>query len=131
MFRRIAVWSIETCVEALLFGAMLTLLLGHDRHAILKDALIYSSGIGLMFFSTGYLLSTIIARAAWKAPKPWLYSAVAVALFFIHFEIMSWNLGGAFDPVTRVRVRVAGACIVFGCTFVGTLVLRRWGGVGR
>jgi intracellular septation protein A len=126
MMKRIVVWFIETCVEVLLLGLVLALLLGHDQHAFLKDVLIYSSGIGLMFFSTGYLLTTIVVRAVWKAPKLWLYPAVATALFFIHFEIMNVSVRGAFEPPTRVRVRVAGACIVFACTFVGTVVLRRW-----
>ena len=129
MIKRIVVWLIETCLEVLLLGVVLTLLLGHDQHAFLKDVLIYSSGIGLLFFSTGYLLTTIVARAAWKAPKLWLYSAVATALFFIHFEIMNLGVRGAFEPPTRIRVRVAGACIVFACTFVGTLALRRWNAV--
>jgi hypothetical protein len=57
--KRIAVWFIETCLEVLLIGLVLTLLLGHDQHAFLKDVLLYSSGVSLLFFSTGYLLTTI------------------------------------------------------------------------
>lgn len=126
MMKRIAVWFIETASEVLLLGLVLTLLLGHDQHAFLKDGLIYSSGISLLFFSTGYLLTTIVARAALKGRGWWLYPAIATSLFFIHFEIMNVSLRGAFEPSTRFRVRVAGACIVFVCTVVGTLALWRW-----
>ena len=129
--KRVAVWFIETCFEVLLLGLVLTLLLGHDQHAFLKDVLIYSSGISLLFFSTGYLLTTVVVRAVWKGRRAWLYPAVAVALFFIHFEIMNLEVRGAFDPSTRLRVRVAGASIVLVCTVVGTLALRRWTAKGN
>ena len=126
MMKRIAVWFIQVASEVLLLGLVLTLLFGHDQHAFLKDVLIYSSGIGLLFFSTGYLLTTIVARAVLRGRGWLLYPAIATALFFIHFEIMNVSLGGAFEPSTRLRVRMAGACIVFVCTFLGTLALRRW-----
>jgi hypothetical protein len=126
ILKRLTVWFIETASEALLLGLVLTLLFGHDQHAFLKDVLIYSSGISLLFFSTGYLLTTIVARAVLRGRGSWLYPAIATALFFIHFEIMNVSLGGAFAPSTRLRVRVAGACIAFACTVVGTLALRRW-----
>ncbi|MGB0122090.1 MAG: hypothetical protein WBP63_01570, partial [Silvibacterium sp.] len=73
MMKRIAVWFIETASEVLLLGLVLTLLLGHDQHAFLKDVLIYSSGISLLFFSTGYLLTTLVARAVLKGRGWWLY----------------------------------------------------------
>ena len=126
MMKRIAVWLIETVSEVLLLGLVLALLLGHDQHAFLKDVLIYSSGVSLLFFSTGFLLTTIIARAVWKTPKPWLYPVIATALFLIHFELMNMGVRGAFEPPTRLRVLIAGACIVFACTFAGTIALRRW-----
>ncbi len=131
MMKRIAVWFIETASEVLLLGLVLTLLLGHDQHAFSKDVLIYSSGICLLFFSTGYLLTTGIVRSVWKGRRSWLYPAVAVVLFFAHFEIMNFGVRGAFEPSTRLRVRVAGACIVFICTLVGSLALRRWTASGN
>jgi hypothetical protein len=126
MMKRIAVWFIETSSEALLLGLVLTLLLGHDQHAFMKDVFIYSSGISLLFFSTGFLITTLIARAVWRGWRPWLYPVVATALFFVHFEIMNLGVGGAFEPPARLRIRVAGACIVFVCTLAGTFALRKW-----
>ena len=131
MIKRITVWFIETCLEILLLGLVLTLLLGHDQHAFVKDVFIYSAGISLLFFSTGYLLTTVIVRAVWKGRRSWLYPAVATALYFIHFEIMNFGVRGAFEPSTRLHVRVFGACIVFACTLAGTLVLRRWTATGN
>jgi hypothetical protein len=131
MMKRIAVWFIETSSEVLLLGVVLTLLLGHDQHEFLKDVLLYGSGIGLLFFSTGYLLTTVAVRAFWKGRSLWLYPAIATVLFVIHFEIMNMGVGGAFEPSTRLRVRVAGACIVLACTFVGSLALRQWTTVNR
>jgi hypothetical protein len=126
ILKRLAVWFTETLTEVLLLGLVLTLLLGHDQHAFLKDLSIYSSGIILLFFTTGYLLSTVVVRIFWRGRTLWSYPAIAIILFFIHFEIMNVGLGGAFEPSTRLRVRVAGACIVFACTLAGTFALRKW-----
>jgi hypothetical protein len=126
VLRRLAVWFIETSSEVLLLGLVLTFLLGHDQHAFFKDLSIYSSGIVLLFFTTGYLLSTIVVRAAWRGRTLWSYPAIATVLFVVHFEIMNVGLGGAFEPQGRIRVRVAGACIAFACTLAGTLALRNW-----
>jgi hypothetical protein len=124
--RRILVWFVETLLEALLLSVVLERLLGHDKHAFLKDLSIYSSGIVLLFFTTGYFLTTILARALWRGQTFWSYSGVAAALFLVHFEVMNVGLGGAFDPSDRLRVRVLGTCIVLACTLAGSLALRRW-----
>jgi len=126
VLRRLAVWFVETSSEVLLLGLVLTVLLGHDKHAFFKDLSIYSSGIVLLFFTTGYLLSTIVVRSVWRGRTLWSYSAIATFLFFIHFEIMNVGLGGAFEPPDRIRIAVAGACIAFACTLAGTLGLRTW-----
>ena len=126
MIKRIAVWFTETCLEVLLLGLVLTLLLGHDQREFLKDVLIYSSGVSLLFFSTGYLLTTIVVRAVWKGRRSWLYPAVATALYFIHFEIMNLGVRGAFAPADRFRIRIIGAFVVLVCTSLGTLALGRW-----
>lgn len=126
ILKRLAVWFVETCAEVFLLGLVLTVLLGHDQHAFFKDLSIYSSGIVLMFFTTGYLLSTIVVRAVWRGQTLWSYPAIATVLFFIHFEIMNVGLGGAFEPSARLPILTAGACITFACTFVGGFVLREW-----
>jgi len=126
ILRRLAVWLVETSSEVLLLGLLQTGLLGHNRHAFFEDLSIYSSGIVLLFFTTGYLLSTIVVRSVWRGRTLWSYPAIATFLFFIHFEVMNVDLGGAFEPPDRIRIGVAGACIAFACTLAGTLALRSW-----
>jgi hypothetical protein len=130
ILKRLAVWFVETSSEVVLLGLVLTVLLGHDQNAFLKDLSIYSSGIILLFVTTGYLLSTIVVRSVWRGRTLWSYPAIATVHFFIHFEIMNAGLGGAFEPSPRARIRAAGACIVFACTFVGGWFLQRWVKIG-
>jgi hypothetical protein len=120
------VWFLETVMEALLLGIALTVLLGHDQNALIKDVLIYSSGVGLFFLTTGYVLSTVLVRALWRSMTLWSYSTIATVLFLIHFEIMNVGVGGAFGPKDRLPIRVVGACIAFASTLAGTFVLRKW-----
>jgi hypothetical protein len=126
MIKRAAVWFIEVLSEVLLLALVLTLLLGHDRHAFLKELLIYSAGVTLLFFTTGYLFTTLLLRLFWKGRTLWSCPAIAVVLFLIHFEIMNVGLGGAFEPPTRLLVRVVGTCIAFTCTMTGSFILRNW-----
>ena len=126
MMKRIAVWFVETLSDVLLLGLVLTFLLGHDPHAFLKDLSIYSSGIMLLFFSTGYLLTTIVVRAIWTSRKVWSYPVIATVLFFIHFEIVNVGVGGAFEPPASLHVLVAGECIVLVCTIAGSFALGKW-----
>ena len=131
ILKRLCVWFVETVIEALLLGIVLAVLLGHDQNAFLKDVLIFSTAISYMFFVTGYLLSTAVVRALWRGQALWPYPAIATALFLIHFEIMNVGVGGAFQLKDRLRICMAGACIVFVCTLIGTLALRRWIATGN
>ena len=125
--KRLLVWFIETSLEGALLAVVLVRLFGCDQHPYGKCLAVNFVWIGTMFFSTGYLLSTGIARAMWRGRSMWIYSVVATVLFFIHFEILNYAAGGAFDPAKRSVIRVAGACIVFACTLAGTFALRKWG----
>jgi hypothetical protein len=126
ILRRLLVWFVETCAQVLLLGFVLTSLLGHDPHAFFKALSIYMPGVILLFFTTGYVLSTAVVRAVWRGRTLWSYSAIATVLFLVHFEIMNVGLGGAFAPSARVGIRVAGACVAFGCTLAGTFALWKW-----
>jgi hypothetical protein len=131
ILKRLCVWFVETVTEALLLGIVLAVLLGHDQNALVKDVLIYSTAISYMFFVTGYLLSTAVVRVLWRGRTLWSYPTIATTLFFIHFEIMNVGVGGAFQFKDRLPICVAGACIVFVCTLVGTVGLRRWTATGN
>lgn len=126
ILKRLAIWLIETSLEALLLAVVLVCLLGDDQHKYAKDLSVSFVWIGTMFFSTGYLFTTAIARAVWRGATVRLYPVVAVVLFLVHFEILNYSAGGIFDLRKRVVIRIVGVCIVLACTFVGNLVLRKW-----
>jgi len=126
ILKRLAIWFLETLLEALFLAVVLVSLFGCDQHAYGKCIGVSFVWIGTMFFSTGYLLTTAIARAVWRGMVVWLYSIVALVLFLIHFEILNHATGGMYDAPKRIVLRIAGGCIVLACTFVGTLLLRRW-----
>lgn len=126
MTKRLLVWFLETVLEALLISVVLVCLLGDNQHRYAKDVAVSFVWIGTMFFGTGYLFTTAIARAASQGRFIRLYPGVALVLFLIHIEILNHSAGGIFDAPKRAVIRIAGACIVLTCTFVGNLLLRRW-----
>src|ERR1700734_3128584 len=87
LIKRLAIWLLETSSEVLLMGLALIALLGHDQHAFGRSLLAYATGIVLFSFTTGYLLTTVVARGAWRGKSWWSYSVLAVVLFLIHSEI--------------------------------------------
>jgi hypothetical protein len=92
--KRLLVWFLETSLEGALLAVVLVSLFGCDQHAYGRCLAVNFVWIGTMFFSTGYLLSTGIARAIWRGRGMWIYSVVATVLFFIHFEILNYAAGG-------------------------------------
>jgi hypothetical protein len=126
ILKRLAIWLLEVVLEAFLLSVVLVCLLGDDQHKYAKDLTVSFVWIGSMFFSTGYLFTTAIARAVWRGRTVLLYPVVAVLLFLVHFEILNYSAGGVFDIQKRVVIRVAGVCIVLACTFAGNLTLRKW-----
>jgi drug/metabolite transporter (DMT)-like permease len=125
ILKRLSVWVTETVLQVLLFAVLLIALFGYDPHAFGKGLLTYAVSVFTMFFSTGYLFTTAISRAVWRGRKLWPYSAFAATLFLIHFEGFNILIGGAFEPRDRVRIRLAGSCIAFLSTFLGSLALRK------
>jgi len=124
--KRLTIWFLETVFEAFLLSVVLVCLLGDDQHKYAKDLSVSFVWVGTMFFSTGYLFTTAIARAVWRGGTVRLYPVVAVVLFLVHFETLNYSAGGIFDLKKRVVIRVAGVCIVLVCTFAGNLILRKW-----
>jgi hypothetical protein len=131
ILKRLAVWFVETGLEALLFGLVLTGFFGYDQHAFGKGLEIYVSGILLVSFTTGYLFTTAVARGAWRGQRSWGYSVIATSLFFVHSEIF-FVLSGGSTRTEQFKMQLAGCCIVFASTFAGSLALRKWvaGGPG-
>ena len=125
ILKRLTVWFVEILFEAMLLGLALAGLFGYDQNAFGKSVERYVSGILLLSFTTGYLVTTAIVRLAWKGQSWWSYSAIAVALFLAHSQLFFVVSGGS-TLLERLSMQMAGACIVFACTFAGTLALRRW-----
>ena len=94
ILKRLSIWFIETLFEVLFLGVLLAVLFGYDYNALIKSVLTLSIAISYMFLVTGYLLSTAVVRALWRGQTLWSYPAVAAVLFFIHFEIMNFGVGG-------------------------------------
>jgi hypothetical protein len=125
LIKRLAIWLLETLLEVVLLAPALMILFGHNPHAVGRSLVGYAAGIVLLSFTTGYLLTTAVARAAWRGQKWWSYSTLAVALFLIHSQIF-FVISGGSTRSDRLLIQLAGSCVVFVCTFLGSLVLRRW-----
>jgi hypothetical protein len=132
ILKGIAIWILETSCEAFLLGLLLLIISWVQFHRttsgatrLIHDLLVFTAAVALMFFLTGYLLTTAILRAVWRGKELWSYSLVAIGLFLIHFEVLNRGVGGAFDPSERTIVRVVGACIAFACTLGGSWLLSK------
>ncbi len=123
--KRMAIWVLETSSAALLLGLALICLFGYDRGAFGKSLGLYVSGIVLLSVTTGYALTTGIARATWKGHRLWSYSALATVLFLIHSQIF-FVISGGSTRSARLSIQAAGAFIVFACTLVGSFILQIW-----
>jgi hypothetical protein len=73
ILKRLTIWLVETFLQAILLALALIGLFGYDRHAFGKSFGFYVTGILLLSFTTGYLLTTAVARGAWKNQSWWSY----------------------------------------------------------
>jgi hypothetical protein len=65
----------------------------------------------------------------WRSRKSWLYPAIAAALLIVHTRLSFWHAGTDFTPEARaleLPFAVAGAGIVFLCSFSGGRLLEKW-----
>lgn len=76
ILKRVVVWLLETSCEALALGLLLFIVAWVQFHRtapgetrFLHDLLALTAAVALMFFMTGYLLTTVICRAVWKGTK--------------------------------------------------------------
>jgi hypothetical protein len=129
--RLLAVWLVETLCEILLLSLSVIALLGLHEYSFGQDLKLYIFAIAFFMFMTGYLLTTLLARTLWRVRRIWSYPLAAAVLFLFHFQIMNLGMGGEWEPAISIRIRVAGACIVFACTLAGSFVLRKWAPTGN
>ena len=126
ILKRLSIWLLETVCEALALGLAIIGMFGYDQNGFGKSFGFAVSAIILLSFTTGYLLTTAVARSAWGSRKLWSYSVVAIMLFLLHSEIFFLVSGVHRHDLKNLSVLLAGCCVVFACTFIGSVVLRRW-----
>ena len=124
--RRLSVWLIETCCEAVLLMLLVLILSGRsEQRTIVEDLSLAFFGTVIVFMvGSGYLLTTAVGRAFLSSHNPWVYPPIAAVLFVAHeqFLFSGWKLPNG----SHLQTQVFGACIVFICTLVGGLLLQRW-----
>jgi hypothetical protein len=138
--KRLIVWLLETSCEALVLSGFL-LALGLQwvqsrpfHESLASDFLVFLLGtVGVFMPYSGFLLSTAIFRVFSGSRRLWVYPAIAAALFVVHLRLLGIVLDGyrgmaswktAWPLVAELNA--GGACIVFGCTYAGNLLLRKW-----
>lgn len=120
--KRITTWFLETACEAFLLSLLLIVLSlsdGPSSLGFIRDLAFWFFASLILFFTTGYLLTTAIADALWRSKRVWLYPFVASILFSLHLQIV-FLVAGGWSSVERLPVRIAGPCIVFICTYIGS-----------
>jgi hypothetical protein len=126
--KRVFVWFIEVLAEALLLGCLLGALLSSQiglRYGVIGSIL----AVPVVLFLHGYYLTRAIAGVVCMTKGRWLYPVVAAGLFVAHVYFAFAQSKSALSPEALVMepfFLVGGACVVFGCAFVGGYFLRRW-----
>ena len=124
--KRLVIWFSEVSCEIFLLGILWLLFGGYDKtRGIGRELLAYVTWIGLLSFSTAYLLTTAISRAFWRDLRLWSYPTLATVLFLIHSQIFFGMIGGPTE-IRNFSFQIAGVFVVFACTLAGTLLLRLW-----
>lgn len=126
--RRLTIWLIETAAEVVLLSLFIIMWYGYSdpvERGFLFQFFGWAGAILTIFmFGSGYLITTVILRVAWKSKRLWKYSAVSAVLVLVHLQIFFLVTGG-LTIRERLPGQVASACIVFACTFVGGWILQR------
>jgi len=88
-----------------------------------------SAPVVLVLFLDGYYLTRPLLGIFWKGTRPWLYAALAAALFALHSSFALFlfkseiGSGAGGKEFTFVG---GGAAIVFACAFAGRNLYLRW-----
>ena len=122
ILNRLVVWLCERLAEAVLVGVFLFVRAWSDQNTPQDLALAIAGTAGVFMLGSGYLFTTAIFGVIWRSEKPWVYPAIAAALFIAHvqFYMTTWSLS------KKMPIEAGGACIVFMCTYIGNCFLREW-----
>lgn len=126
IMKRLSVWFGEMMCVLLLLSVLSLILAGRSEQWTRWEdfvlVLVWTAAI--FMFGSGYLITTGVVGVFFRSQHVWLYPTVAALLFVAHdqFFYRGWKV----PDIEQVQFQVAGACIVFGCTFVGGRYLRKW-----
>ena len=124
---RLSVWFGEM-VSALLFLSVLSLTLAgrSEQWSRCEDfALVLVWTAAVFMFGSGFLVTTGVVGVFFRSQSQWCYPTVAALLFIAHDQFFYTGL--KVPDTAQAQYQVAGGCIVFICTSVGTWYLRKWG----
>ena len=126
-----AIWCFETACEIPLLMGLLYVVLGQHSQVgdglegILEDLRFLLFATLVFIVGSGFIITTAIAAVVLRG-RYWLMYSVAAAFLFVGHEY--FFLTGSLPGSPHLQLRTGGAVIVFGCTFVGSHLWRRWAG---
>jgi hypothetical protein len=131
IYRRLVVWSAEALAAAFLLGVLFGVLSVPDLKTfvtLLPAVWALAFGVGGILFLHGYYVTTALAGVVWRSQRLWLYPAIAATLFVVHSSIVFFRLQplSSSGRAAALPFLVCGASIVFVCSFIGNLILRKW-----
>jgi len=126
ILKRLTIWLLETIFEILALALAMVVMFGYGQQGFRRSFGLAIGTLMLLSFTTGYLLTTAVARGIWRNRKLWSYSVVATVLFLIHSLFLLRALGANQKDPDTLSVELAGCCVAFTCTLIGSFVLRQW-----
>lgn len=125
VLRRLAVWLIETCCEAILLMLMILVTSAPSaQRTIVDDVPLAFFGTVIVFMiGSGYWLTTALGRLFLSSRNLCVYPTISAVLFIVHeqFLFSGWKVPDG----AHLQTQILGACLVFICTFIGSVFLRR------
>lgn len=125
MSRRIWIWLFETVCEFPLLTAALLLLSEPieliNRGISLAELRFLSLGAIVLMVGSGYVLTSAVVATWFRWKSFWIYPMLVASLFVLHqqFLLAHWRR----PEVSDMQLQLAGACVVFLCSFVGSRFL--------
>ncbi len=127
--KRVLVWLVEIVAEAFLLGNLLGVLLFPNFIDLIAGMWALGLSVGVVLFLHGYYLSRAFFGIVWRSRTPWLYPAIAAALFVAHMHFAVARSKSDLTPfaqATELPFLAGGAWIVFACAAIGDRILQKW-----
>jgi hypothetical protein len=126
VLRRLAVWLIETCCEAILLMLMILVTSAPSaQRTIVDDVPLAFFGTVIVFMiGSGYWLTTALGRLFLSSRTPWVYPTISSVLFLSFTNSSSLAVGKCLtEPICRhkylARVSSSSAHLLGACSCGG------------